>query len=445
MKQLSKDKIKSYEKKFLEDKKNIAAMNAATFNGINKVVVNQNRIGEVPFNFNLDLKEGEVTNQKKTGRCWMFASLNVMRNMIMKNLNLETFELSQSYPLFFDKLERSNYYLEAVIEKANDPIDDRTMVYLMDTLLGDGGQWDMFVNLVKKYGVVPKSVYPESNSSSATYEMNKYLCKILDKYTLILRDAVNSGKTSEEIGAIKEEALSNIYNVLTACLGELPESFDFIVHDKDDKLIEEKDITPLEFFEKYVKMDIDNYVSLINSPTKDKPFNETYTIEYLNNVVDGRLVKHLNLPIEELEKAAIKQLQDGIPVWFGCDVGKDSYRGENRAVLDTNIMEYDKLFGVDFDLSKEDALDYGYSQMTHAMTFTGVQLDENGNPIRWKVENSWGKDFGYEGYFTMSEEWFREYLYQVVVDKKYLPEELQKAYDKEPILLKPWDPMGSLA
>lgn len=388
MKQLSKDKIKSYEKKFLEDKKNIAAMNAATFNGINKVVVNQNRIGEVPFNFNLDLKEGEVTNQKKTGRCWMFASLNVMRNMIMKNLNLETFELSQSYPLFFDKLERSNYYLEAVIEKANDPIDDRTMVYLMDTLLGDGGQWDMFVNLVKKYGVVPKSVYPESNSSSATYEMNKYLCKILDKYTLILRDAVNSGKTSEEIGAIKEEALSNIYNVLTACLGELPESFDFIVHDKDDKLIEEKDITPLEFFEKYVKMDIDNYVSLINSPTKDKPFNETYTIEYLNNVVDGRLVKHLNLPIEELEKAAIKQLQDGIPVWFGCDVGKDSYRGENRAVLDTNIMEYDKLFGVDFDLSKEDALDYGYSQMTHAMTFTGVQLDENGNPIRWKVENS---------------------------------------------------------
>ncbi len=444
MKQLSIDKINEFESEFLKDKGNLVRMNAATYNGLQNVVVDINRLKEEPFRFNVDIENGEITNQNRSGRCWMFASLNVMRNIVMKKLNLENFELSQSYPLFCDKLERSNYYLDAVIEKAKEPIEDREMCFLMDELLGDGGQWDMFVNLVKKYGVVPKYAYPETATSSSTIQLNKYLCKLLRKYTIVLRNAVNEGKSKKEVGEIKEEAMQGVYNVLTATLGKLPEKFDFIAHDKDHKLIEDKGMTPHTFFKKYVGMEIDDYVSLINSPTEDKPFEKTYTIKYLGNVVEGKIVKHLNLPIEELKKAAVAQLKDNMPVWFGCDVGKARYSGDKKAILDTKVSDYEKLFGINLKMSKGDALDYFQSVMTHAMTFTGVELDGD-KAVRFKVENSWGEKFGYDGHFTMTTDWFDEYVYQVVVNKKYLPKKFQKAYDKEPVVLKPWDPMGSLA
>lgn len=443
MTRLSIDKINEYEKEFLEDKRNIVAMNAATYNGVQKVARDVNALKDEPFAFNVDVKNGEVTNQKQSGRCWMFASMNVLRNIVIKKFNLENFELSQSYTLFWDKLERCNYYMEAVIEKANEPLEDRVMDYLMSDLLSDGGQWDMFVNIVKKYGLVPKYAYPESQTSSATVQLNKYLCKILRKYTTELRDAVqNEGvKKAREL---KEEVLKDVYNVLTSTLGQMPEKFDVVLHDKDGKLIEDKGMDAHSFFDKYIGVEIDQYISLINSPTEDKPFNQTYTIKYLGNIIEGKIVKHLNLPIEELKKAAVKQLKDGYPVWFGCDVGRSSVVEDERAMLDTKAVDYEALFNVDLKLSKEDALDYGYSMMTHAMTFTGVQMNGN-EPLRFKVENSWGEKFGYKGHFVMTSDWFDQYVYQVVVNKKYLPEKLRKAYEKEPKELKPWDPMGSLA
>lgn len=443
MTRLSIDKINEYEKEFLEDKRNIVAMNAATYNGVQKVARDVNALKDEPFAFNVDIKNGDVTNQKKSGRCWMFASMNVLRNIVIKKFNLENFELSQSYTLFWDKLERCNYYMEAVIEKANEPLEDRVMDYLMSDLLSDGGQWDMFVNIVKKYGLVPKYAYPESQTSSATVQLNKYLCKIMRKYTTELRDAVqNEGvKKAREL---KEEVLKDVYNVLTSTLGQMPEKFDVVLHDKDGKLIEDKGMDAHSFFEKYIGADIDDYVSLINSPTEDKPFNKTYTIKYLGNIVEGRIVKHLNLPIEELKKAAVKQLKDGFPVWFGCDVGRSSIVEDERAILDTKAVDYETLFNVDLKLSKEDALDYGYSMMTHAMTFTGVQMDGN-EALRFKVENSWGEKFGYKGHFVMTSDWFDQYVYQVVVNKKYLTEKSRKDYEKKAIELKPWDPMGSLA
>lgn len=443
MTRLSIDKINEYEKEFLEDKRNIVAMNAATYNGVQKVARDVNALKDEPFAFNVDIKNGEVTNQKQSGRCWMFASMNVLRNIVIKKFNLENFELSQSYTLFWDKLERCNYYMEAVIEKANEPLEDRVMDYLMSDLLSDGGQWDMFVNIVKKYGLVPKYAYPESQTSSATVQLNKYLCKILRKYTTELRDAVqNEGvKKAREL---KEEVLKDVYNVLTSTLGQMPEKFDVVLHDKDGKLIEDKGMDAHSFFDKYIGVEIDQYISLINSPTEDKPFNQTYTIKYLGNIVEGKIVKHLNLPIEELKKAAVKQLKDGYPVWFGCDVGRSSVVEDERAMLDTKAVDYESLFNVDLKLSKEDALDYGYSMMTHAMTFTGVQMNGN-EPLRFKVENSWGEKFGYKGHFVMTSDWFDQYVYQVVVNKKYLPEKLRKAYEKKAIELKPWDPMGSLA
>lgn len=443
MTRLSIDKINEYEKEFLEDKRNIVAMNAATYNGVQKVARDVNALKDEPFAFNVDIKNGEVTNQKQSGRCWMFASMNVLRNIVIKKFNLENFELSQSYTLFWDKLERCNYYMEAVIEKANEPLEDRVMDYLMSDLLSDGGQWDMFVNIVKKYGLVPKYAYPESQTSSATVQLNKYLCKILRKYTTELRDAVqNEGvKKAREL---KEEVLKDVYNVLTSTLGQMPEKFDVVLHDKDGKLIEDKGMDAHSFFDKYIGVEIDQYISLINSPTEDKPFNQTYTIKYLGNIIEGKIVKHLNLPIEELKKAAVKQLKDGYPVWFGCDVGRSSVVEDERAMLDTKAVDYESLFNVDLKLSKEDALDYGYSMMTHAMTFTGVQMNGN-EPLRFKVENSWGEKFGYKGHFVMTSDWFDQYVYQVVVNKKYLPEKLRKAYEKKAKELKPWDPMGSLA
>lgn len=443
MTRLSIDKINEYEKEFLEDKKNIVAMNAATYNGVQKVARDVNALKDEPFAFNVDIKNGDVTNQKQSGRCWMFASMNVLRNIVIKKFNLENFELSQSYTLFWDKLERCNYYMEAVIEKANEPLEDRVMDYLMTDLLSDGGQWDMFVNIVKKYGLVPKYAYPESQTSSATVQLNKYLCKIMRKYTTELREKVQN-EGVEKARELKEEVLKDVYNVLTSTLGEIPEKFDVVLHDKDGKLIEDKGMDAHSFFDKYIGADIDDYVSLINSPTEDKPFNKTYTIKYLGNIVEGRIVKHLNLPIEELKKAAVKQLKDGYPVWFGCDVGRSSIVEDERAILDTKAVDYETLFNVDLKLSKEDALDYGYSMMTHAMTFTGVQMDGN-EALRFKVENSWGEKFGYKGHFVMTSDWFDQYVYQVVVNKKYLTEKSRKDYEKEPKELKPWDPMGSLA
>ena len=443
MTRLSIDKINEYEKEFLEDKRNIVAMNAATYNGVQKVARDVNALKDEPFAFNVDIKNGDVTNQKQSGRCWMFASMNVLRNIVIKKFNLENFELSQSYTLFWDKLERCNYYMEAVIEKANEPLEDRVMDYLMTDLLSDGGQWDMFVNIVKKYGLVPKYAYPESQTSSATVQLNKYLCKIMRKYTTELREKVQN-EGVEKARELKGEVLKDVYNVLTSTLGEIPEKFDVVLHDKDGKLIEDKGMDAHSFFDKYIGADIDDYVSLINSPTEDKPFNKTYTIKYLGNIVEGRIVKHLNLPIEELKKAAVKQLKDGYPVWFGCDVGRSSIVEDERAILDTKAVDYETLFNVDLKLSKEDALDYGYSMMTHAMTFTGVQMDGN-EALRFKVENSWGEKFGYKGHFVMTSDWFDQYVYQVVVNKKYLTEKSRKDYEKEPKELKPWDPMGSLA
>lgn len=443
MTRLSIDKINEYEKEFLEDKRNIVAMNAATYNGVQKVARDVNALKDEPFAFNVDIKNGDVTNQKQSGRCWMFASMNVLRNIVIKKFNLENFELSQSYTLFWDKFERCNYYMEAVIEKANEPLEDRVMDYLMSDLLSDGGQWDMFVNIVKKYGLVPKYAYPESQTSSATVQLNKYLCKIMRKYTTELREKVQN-EGVEKARELKEEVLKDVYNVLTSTLGEIPEKFDVVLHDKDGKLIEDKGMDAHSFFDKYIGADIDDYVSLINSPTEDKPFNKTYTIKYLGNIVEGRIVKHLNLPIEELKKAAVKQLKDGYPVWFGCDVGRSSIVEDERAILDTKAVDYETLFNVDLKLSKEDALDYGYSMMTHAMTFTGVQMDGN-EALRFKVENSWGEKFGYKGHFVMTSDWFDQYVYQVVVNKKYLTEKSRKDYEKEPKELSPWDPMGSLA
>ena len=440
---INKEKFKDLDKKFYADRANVIGQSAVTRNGITESVLDPDVIKDMRHSFSLELKQGEITDQKQSGRCWMFSALNTMRYRIIKDYKLETFELSQAYPLFFDKLEKSNYFLESIIKTLDEDLQGRLIKHILADPLGDGGQWDMFVNLVNKYGVVPKYAMPEVNASSATREMDSYLTKMLRSFAKDLRKAHQEGKSLEELEKMKDGFNEDIYRALTLILGTPPKTIDFEARDKDDNYICDKNLSPKEFFDKYVKMNIDDFVSLINAPTADKPFNETFTVDYLGNVCEGKPVKYLNLPIDELKKAAIRQLEDGYPVWMGCDVGQSFVRKEG--ILSTKAFKLEELFGLDFAMTKEDRLDYSESLMTHAMVFTGVDLDDEGNPIRWKIENSWGDRAGNKGYLVMSDEWFNEYMYQIAVDKKYLSDDQKKAWEKEPIHLKPWDPMGSLA
>lgn len=423
------------------------AMNAVVNQGINAVAKNFEVEREVANQFSLLLKKrGEITNQKGSGRCWMFAALNTMRVRVMEKLNLETFELSQSYLLFFDKLEKANYFLESILETLDVPTEERLIAHLLKSPLGDGGQWDMLCNLVEKYGVVPKTVYPESVCSSGTWEMTSYMTEKLREDACILRTAYGQGESKEALREKKDAMLNEIYHILCVSLGKPPKSFTFEIRDKDDTFHRNENITPKAFYDKYIGMDLSQYISLINAPTADKPYYRSYTVQYLGNVAEGRIVKYVNLPSEELKKAAIKQLEAGEPVWFGCDVGKRSHG--KSGIMDTEIYRLSDVLGTTFGMTKAQRLDYGQSVMTHAMVFQGVNLDETGKPNRWCVENSWGDEgdgTGQKGYFVMTDRWFDEYNYQVVVNRKYLSEEILKAYDSDPILLKPWDPCGSLA
>lgn len=440
---ISFDFLKSAEEKFDSDKKNLLAMNAVVAGGVTNAALSYDGKRKNRHTFSIEIKNGEVTNQKQSGRCWMFASLNTMRFHVMNKLKLDNFELSQAYPLFYDKLEKTNYFLESILATLDEPTDSRLISYLLSGPLGDGGQWDMFCALTDKYGVCPKDAMPESVSSSSTREITGYLHEKLREYACRLRQANAEGKTMDELRNMKDTYMEEVYKMLCIALGKPPVKFTFEVTNKDGEFIRDEDITPKEFYAKYVGMNLDDYVSLINAPTADKPYNRTYTVKFLGNVIEGRPVKYLNLTSEELKAAAIAQMKDGLPVWFGCDVGKRSTR--DSGIMDISAVDLETVFGVKFGMNKAERLDYGQSLMTHAMVFLGVNLDENGKPNRWKVENSWGSEPGNKGYYVMSDEWFDEYNYQIVVDKKYLTEEQRALLEQEPIELEPWDPMGSLA
>lgn len=443
MKEISQAQIKAFEEAFRADRGHIAAMNAVAANGVLKSAKNAEAVRQDYHAYSLTLDQHGITNQKKSGRCWMFAATNVMRFEVMKKLGLDDFELSQNYLFFYDKLEKSNYFLENILATLKEEQGSRLIAWLLAAPLGDGGQWDMLASLVEKYGVVPKYAMPETYSSSDSSEMNAVLTEKLRGFACALRKAHAAGKPLTALRAMKADMLETVYRMLCICLGCPPRVFDLEVRAHDGTFVRDAGLTPQRFYTKYVGLDLTQYVSLINAPTADKPFDRSYSVRFLGNVEGGRPVRYLNVDIETLKAAALAQLRDGAPVWFGSDVGKLSSREDG--IMDPVIFDREDLFGTDFPMTKAERLDYGHSQMTHAMVLQGVNIGADGRPNRWRVENSWGKDRGQEGYYLMSDRWFDEFLYQIVVNRKYLSAAQLAAYEAEPVMLEPWDPMGSLA
>ena len=414
-------------------------------NGVDNTAIRQQEIVRMSHIFSTELESMHITNQKKSGRCWIFAGMNVMRYALTRKYHIREpeFELSQSYMMFWDKLEKANFFLESALDTAGEKKDSRVVMWLFANPLNDGGQWDMLVSLIEKYGLLPKYAMPESFHSSNSGRMNALLSRKLRRDGVELRRMAEKGRPAAEIHAKKEEMISEFYGLLCSFLGEPPRTFDFTYRDKDNNYFRDAGLTPQAFYQKYWGADfLDRFVSVINAPTDDKPYGHTYTVKYLGNVVGGRRVTYLNLPVADLEKAAAAQLHDGEPVWFGSDVGKWSER--EQGILDTKLFNYEGVLGAKFDMSKADMLDYGESCLTHAMMLLGV--DEGPGGIhKWKVENSWGEDVGRKGFFVMSSDWFGTYVCQVVVDKKYLTPAQLRALAEEPTVLEPWDPIGSLA
>ena len=442
-KDIKPDQIRKYEETFRADPRNKLALNAVTVNPLNKVAQNRESVVASNHTFSHKIAELPITNQKKSGRCWMFAGLNLFRLEAAKNMKLEKFELSQSYLMFWDKLEKANYFLESIIETTDEEIGSRLFMFLMEAPIPDAGQWDMFVNLVRKYGVVPKQVMPETDSSSATWPMNRILATKLREYATELRKMHDEGSKEGDLRSRKIEMLEVIYRILAIHLGEPPTAFNWQWRDKDKKFHRDGVTTPHEFFKTHVKFDMDSMVCLINCPTPDKPFNKLYTISYLGNVVGGDIIRYLNVDMNVFKKAAVDMLKDKKPVWFGCDVGKMIER--DAGILNMELYDYELLYNTEFTADKAERVAYGHSVMTHAMVLTGVDISDDGNPVKWRVENSWGDKVGDKGYYVMSDAWFEGYTYEIAVEKRYLPKELLAVLETEPVRLPPWDPMGSLA
>ena len=384
-------KIDTLRENYLKDEKARVVRNALVKNDIGTISRNFDAERNNPNIFSIDLKTMPVTNQYQSGRCWIFSSMNVLRELIAKKYNMAEFELSQNYIAFYDKLEKANWFMECTLQEIDGPVGSDNMRFLLEWAVGDGGQWNMLVSLVKKYGIAPKSAMPDTYQGSHTSKMNTILNRRLRKFAVDSRKLAQAGK-KDEIPALKETALREIYGLIASCFGLPPQEFTFEYNDKDGNYHAEYHVKPLDFYAN-LGIDLSDYISVIHGPTADKPFHKTYTVKYLGNVVDGEQVKLLNLPMDEL---------------------------------------------------KAEMLDYKESAMNHAMVLTGVNLVDE-KPTRWKIENSWGEKIGNKGYFIASDSWFDEYTYVVAVHKKYLSETSQKALLEEPKELLPWDPFGTLA
>ena len=412
-----------------------AARNALALNPITELATNAENLAMIDTHFSHRVRTKGITDQHQSGRCWLFTGLNVLRAKIIDDLDLPSLEFSQNYLFVYDQLEKSNLFLQCVIDTKHLPMEDRQVEWLFKNPLNDGGQFTGVSNLVMKYGVVPAEVMPENYQSNNTTQVGNLLKLKLREFGLILREQKDRRSTV----ALKTEMLKEIYSMLVRAYGVPPTEFEWTRHDKEGNPIETKRYTPKSFYEEYFG-DIDlekNFVMVMNDPTRE--YHKVYEIEYDRHVYDGDNWLYLNLPIDEVKALAIASIKDNTAMYFSCDVGK--FLLSKKGTLDINNFDYESLMGVEFPMNKEQRVRTFASGSSHAMTLIAVDLDENGSPKKWMVENSWGANSGWKGNLIMTDEWFEEYMFRVVIDKKYIPAETLKLLEQKPVKLPSWDPM----
>ncbi|MBQ3190803.1 MAG: C1 family peptidase [Bacteroides sp] len=410
-----------------------AVKNALASNSIANLAINAENLSMCDTHFSHRVSTKGITNQKSSGRCWLFTGLNVLRAKMITKYDLPGFEFSQNYNSFYDLLEKSNLFLQAIIDTRELPLEDRKVDWLLKNPIGDGGQFTGVSNLIMKYGVVPKSAMPETYQSDNTGQMGMILKWKLREYALELR-GLKPAKAAER----KESMLTEIYRILVECLGVPPTEFEWTRYDKQGKVVSTKKYTPKSFYQEFIGEDLENnYIMVMNDPSRE--YGKVYEIEYDRHVYDGENWLYVNLPIERVKELAIASIKDNTAMYFSCDVGK--FMDRKKGTLDINNMDYASLFRTEFPMDKKQRIQTFSSGSSHAMTLIAVDLDEAGQPKKWMVENSWGASSGYQGNLIMTDEWFDNYMFRVVVEKKYVPADIMKMLEQKPIMLPSWDPM----
>lgn len=414
-----------------------AIHNALANNAINALALNHENLNNLDTHFSHRVPSKGITNQRSSGRCWLFTGLNVLRAQAMTEHKLPKLELSQSYNFFWDQLEKSNLFLQGVIDTASKPFEDRTVDWLFANPLSDGGQYTGIADNLMKYGVVPIEVMGETASSKSTSTMRNLLQLRLREDGLELRRLASESKNSDQLLSRKKEMLTQIYRILALNLGEPPVEFTWTRRDSDGMAVDTKTYTPQSFYKTYFGNDLKNdYVMLMNDPTRE--YYKLYEIEYDRHGYDGYNWTYVNLPIEDIKQMAIASIKDGKAMYFSCDVGK--FINKDLGLLDENNYDYGSLFDTKFGMNKADRIRTHSSASSHAMTLVAVDLDQKDKPKKWMVENSWGSGAN-DGHLIMTDKWFDEYMFRLVVDKKYLTPKASKVLTQQPTLLPPWDPM----
>ena len=437
-KEITNNFLENEKKEYLSNKLNTVVRHSLNKNSLIDVVRVGEEIEKLNDEFSIKVETHEpVTNQEKSGRCWLFSIENLLREAAAKKYKLESFELSQNYISFYDKLEKANWFIEKMSkEMVSRDYNDRELVLLLKNPVSDGGYTDFFVNIIEKYGVVPKSAFGETHQSLNTDATNNIINTLLRKMYVELRNNKNS--SDEDFDKIKENTIKSVFRILCDIYGVPPTKFDFEYTDKDKKYNIIKDITPLDFYRNYIGIDLKKYHSVINVPMNDRPFNETYSFKDVENVYGAKPDAYLNLELKHFKELAINQLKAGEPIVFACDVLK--YSNNKDGIMSTKAFDYNSIFDIDLSLSKGDELLTRNSEINHAMLLTGVNLDENGIPNRWRIENSWGDKAGKKGYYVASDEWFDKFVFELSINEKYLNDEDKENLKKTPHELEPWDP-----
>ena len=436
---ITKQMLQQIEKQNVPTASDRALRNALAANSIDALAKNQKNAGALDIYFNIETKKQSITNQKSSGRCWMFSGMNVLRANFAKRTDSLKVTFSQDYLFFYDQLEKANLMLQGVIDTGKKPIDDQRVQFFFHHPLNDGGTFCGVADLTEKYGLVPTEVQPETYSAESTSRMSRIISSKLREQGLELRKMVNEGKKAKDIQQRKTEMLSEIYHMLVITLGEPVKEFTYAFRDKNGKaLTPVKTYTPQSFYQEVVGEKLNGtFIMVMNDPRRE--YYKTYEVEYDRHTYDGHNWKYLNLPMEDIEQLAIASLKDGRKLYSSYDVGKQLDR--KRGYADTENYDYESLFGTTFGMNKAERISTFDSGSTHAMTLTAVDLDADGKPLKWKVENSWGSDSGHQGCIIMTARWFREYMFRLVVDKKYVSEKLLKDYDQKPIMVMPEDPL----